>query len=177
MEMGLTQYINPPNVSSSRASTPVLPPTPPSGTPTQLSPSTPSESPPSGPPSESSSSRRIRQRTSSPASAAAAPAAAPAAAERLNIGAACQEDQECRSGVCTQNVCRGSGNNSRVVGDRCDTNSQCINNNCVNNVCTRRPYTARRSTGYLGLSNLFTSNNSGGRLKKKSKKTRKTRRK
>ena len=177
MEMGLTQYMNPPNISS-RASTPVLPPTPPSGSPTRMSPSTPSESPPSGPPSDSSSSRRIRQRTSSPASAAAPAAAAPAAAaERLNIGAACQEDQECRSGVCTQNVCRGSGNNSRVVGDRCDTNSQCINNNCVNNVCTRRPYTARRSTGDLGLSNLFSSNNSGGRLKKKSKKTRKTRRK
>ena len=161
--------MNPPNISS-RASTPVLPPTPPSGTPTQLSLTTPSESPPSGPSSESSSSRRIRQRTSSPAPA-------PAAATRLNIGAACQEDQECRSGVCTQNVCRGSGNNSRVIGDRCDTNSQCINNNCVNNVCTRRPYTARRSTGNLGLSNLFSSNNSGGRLKKKSKKTRKTHRK
>ena len=107
-------------------------------------------------------------------------AAAPAtlnSTDRLNIGSPCQEDQECRSGVCTQNVCRGSGNNSRVIGDRCDTNSQCINNNCVNNVCTRRPYTARRSTGNLGLSNLFSSNNSGGRLKKKSKKTRKTHRK
>lgn len=92
----------------------------------------------------------------------------------MNVGQNCQTNQECRSVVCTQNVCRGNGNASRLIGDRCETNRQCINNNCVNNICARRSYTPRVNTGNMELTRLFSDRNSpnsgGGKLRKSVKK-------
>ena len=40
------------------------------------------------------------------------------------------------------------------VGDRCQTNKDCINNNCVNNICTRRPRKKNVKTKSVKVANV-----------------------
>ena len=61
--------------------------------------------------------------------------------------------------------CKGTGNNSRIIGDKCVANRQCKNRNCVNNVCTRNNSTRRRTSNNLNTNMLF--GNSGGRNTRK----------
>ena len=92
---------------------------------------------------------------------------------RRRLGEDCNYNYECNTGACIENTinrtkkCKGTGNNSRIIGDKCVANRQCKNRNCVNNVCTRNNSTRRSTSNNLNTNMLF--GNLGGRNTRKNK--------